>query len=69
MGRMVISDPVTSREVAGGSTDIENWCDCIDGTPTKENYIDSIRKAGFSKIEILDERSYMEMDNDGIVKI
>ena len=40
----------------------ENWCSCIDGALTKENYIDSIRKAGFTNIEILEEKLYMELD-------
>jgi hypothetical protein len=33
----------------------EKWCSCIDGVLTRENYFDSIKKAGFEKIEILSE--------------
>jgi arsenite methyltransferase len=46
-GRMVISDLVTSKEVELESVNSEDWCSCIDGALTKENYIESIRKAGF----------------------
>ncbi|TVP39304.1 arsenite methyltransferase [Candidatus Nitrosocosmicus arcticus] len=61
-GKMVISDLVTSKEIAPDSINADNWCSCIDGALTKENYIDSIKKAGFTNIEILDEKLYMELD-------
>ncbi|MGD9532464.1 MAG: arsenite methyltransferase [Candidatus Nitrosocosmicus sp.] len=61
-GKMVISDLVTSKEIDADSINIDNWCSCIDGALTKENYIDSIKKAGFTNIEILDEKLYMELE-------
>ena len=63
-GKMVISDLVTSKEIDTYSVNTENWCSCIDGALTKENYIHSIKKAGFTNIEILDEKLYMELDKD-----
>src|SRR5919112_4392521 len=67
IGRMVISDLVTSREVDEKSVNTENWCSCIDGALTKENYVDAIRRGGFSNVEVLDEKPYLEMEdnNDG----
>ncbi len=59
-GRMIISDVVTDKEVHGESVDAEKWCECIDGGLTKENYIESIRQAGFSKIEVINEVPYMK---------
>jgi arsenite methyltransferase len=56
VGRLVLSDVVTSREVEKAIIDEANWCGCIDGALTKENYLDSIRKAGFTNVEILEER-------------
>ncbi len=64
VGKMVISDLITSREIDADSVNTDNWCSCIDGALTKENYIDSIKKAGFTNIEILDEKLYMELDED-----
>ena len=61
---MVISDLVTSREIDADSVNTENWCSCIDGALTKENYMDSIKRAGFSNIEILDQKLYMELEED-----
>ena len=62
-GRMVISDLVTSKEVDLESANSDKWCSCIDGALTKEHYLDSIRKAGFSNVEVLEEKLYMDGDN------
>jgi arsenite methyltransferase len=59
-GRMVISDLVTNIELSSNQINSEQWCACIDGALTKENYISSMKQAGFEKIEILEERVYME---------
>jgi ubiquinone/menaquinone biosynthesis C-methylase UbiE len=59
-GRMAISDLVTSKEVSLESADAEEWCSCIDGALTKENYIASIRQAGFKSVEVLQEEPYTE---------
>jgi arsenite methyltransferase len=62
-GRMVISDLVTSKEVNQESANSDKWCSCIDGALTKEHYLDCIRKAGFSDVEVLEEKLYMDGDN------
>jgi arsenite methyltransferase len=60
-GRMIISDLVTDKQIGDiSSADPDKWCSCIDGALTKENYIASIRKGGFDKIEVLDEKLYTE---------
>ncbi len=59
-GRVIISDLVTDREIEQDQVNAEQWCSCIDGTITKENYIQSIKKAGFGNVEVLEERAYME---------
>ncbi len=59
-GRMVISDLITDIELPSGEINSDQWCECIDGALTKENYISCIQQAGFEKIEILEERSYMD---------
>ncbi|KAA2283537.1 arsenite methyltransferase [Candidatus Nitrosocosmicus sp. SS] len=68
-GKMIISDLITSKEIDEDLVNTENWCSCIDGALTKENYLDSIKKAGFTNIEILDEKLYMELeDKTGLEK-
>jgi|SRR5215207_8079996 len=66
-GRMVISDLVTDKEVSGDSIDSDKWCSCIDGTLTKENYLESIRKAGFQNPKILEEKLYSQEESDNKV--
>ena len=59
-GKMVISDLVRSEEVGLEAAETEEWCSCIDGALTKENYIASIRQAGFKNVEVLREEPYIE---------
>jgi ubiquinone/menaquinone biosynthesis C-methylase UbiE len=68
-GRMVIADLVTSKETELKSIKSEDWCDCIDGALTKENYIDSIRNAGFNKVEVIQETPYTEIDARQITSV
>src|SRR6185437_11702997 len=63
VGRMIISDLVTDKEININSIDVENWCSCIDGALTKENYINSIKEAGFKNINTLDEKPYLELES------
>ena len=63
-GRMLISDLVTDREIAEDLVNPEKWCSCIDGALTKENYLDSIIKAGFQTVEVLEERPYLDDQMD-----
>ena len=67
-GRMVISDLVTDREVHVDSVDCDKWCSCIDGTLTKENYLESIRKAGFQNPKILEDKLYTQEENENRVQ-
>ena len=59
-GRIIISDLVTSKEVEGESVNAEDWCSCIDGALTKENYLSSIEKAGFQNVRTLSEQVYLD---------
>ena len=64
-GRIIISDLVTSKEMDENSVRPDNWCSCIDGALTKDNYVNSIKEAGFIDVKVLEERPYMELDEDG----
>ena len=39
-----------------------NGVACIDGALTKENYINSIKEAGFKDVNVLNEQVYMNED-------
>ena len=58
--RMIISDLITTKEISKDDINTNNWCSCIDGALTKENYLQSIKDAGFQNIEILNEKTYMD---------
>lgn len=62
-GRMVISDLVADR--GSEAVDDERWCSCIDGALAKEDYLASIRAAGFKSVEVLEERPYMRQGEAG----
>ena len=59
-GRMLISDLVTDREMNQDSINTDKWCSCIDGALTKKNYLDSVRRAGFKNVEVLEEKAYID---------
>jgi arsenite methyltransferase len=63
-GRIIISDLVSDREVDKNSMNVEKWCSCIDVALTKENCLDSIRKAGFNNTQVLQEAAYLEDKTD-----
>src|SRR6476619_2244662 len=54
-GRITISDLVERKEVQAGSVNAENCCSCIDGALTRENYINSVKQAGFKDVKVLNE--------------
>ncbi len=66
-GRMVISDLVTNREAR--DIDPEKWSSCIDGALTKENYVASMKKAGFGRVDVLAEHPYTEIDGRRISSV
>jgi arsenite methyltransferase len=54
---MIISDLITTKELSKyDEINTNNWCSCIDGALTKENYLQSIKDAGFQNIEILNKK-------------
>jgi arsenite methyltransferase len=58
-GRMIISDLITTKEISKDDINTNQWCSCIDGALTKENYLQCIKDAGFHNIDILNEKTYM----------
>ncbi len=60
-GRTIISDLITNKEVNEQNTiNVDKWCSCIDGALTKENYLQSIKDAGFQNIQVLNEKTYLD---------
>ena len=58
-GRFVISDAVTKKPLPESvKNDPQAWAECYGGAVTKDEYLDSIRLAGFTKLDILHQREY-----------
>jgi SAM-dependent methyltransferase len=65
-GRILISDLVTEGELPIEiRRSFDAWAECIAGALEKKEYLDTIRKAGFRDIEIVQQHTYGEpgMDN------
>jgi ubiquinone/menaquinone biosynthesis C-methylase UbiE len=66
-GRFVISDAVTKEALPDSvKNDPQAWADCYGGAVTEQEYLDSIRDAGFEKVNILNRREYMKNGYDFI---
>jgi arsenite methyltransferase len=60
-GRMVVSDIVTDCELPDEiKRSFAAWAECIGGALQREEYLGAIRKAGFSRIKVLDEKVFLE---------
>jgi arsenite methyltransferase len=58
-GKIMISDLVTEEEIPDKiKKSFEAWAGCIAGALEKNEYLDTIRKAGFEKVTIVSESSY-----------
>ena len=66
-GRMIVSDMIA--DAPAKSMDTEKWCSCIDGALTKEDYVASIKKAGFANVEVLEERPYTQSGGRRIASV
>jgi len=60
-GRMIISDIVTDKELPDEiRKSFSAWAECIGGALTRKEYLSAIKKAGFSRIKVLDEKVFLE---------
>jgi SAM-dependent methyltransferase len=64
-GRILVSDLVTIGSLPDEiRKSFEAWSNCIAGAMEKDAYIDTIEKAGFSDIEIIEAHYYTEPEMD-----
>jgi len=71
-GRILVSDLVTEGEIPLEiRKNFEAWAGCIAGALDKQEYLETIRNAGFNEVEIVSEKAYTEpkMDERLIGKI
>ena len=64
-GRLVVSDAVTKYPLPPEvKNDPDAWAQCFGGAVTEEEYIESIKSAGFYSIDILKKREYIKNGYD-----
>ena len=58
-GRIQISDMVITGQMPEAvQRNMEAWTGCISGALNREVYLDKVRRAGFSQVEVVDEFAY-----------
>ena len=64
-GRILVSDIVTEGEIPLEiRKNFEAWAGCIAGALDKQEYLETIRNAGFNEVEIVSEKAYTEPNMD-----
>lgn len=64
-GRILVSDLVTYGEIPDDiRKNFQAWSDCIAGAMEKQEYLDTITKAGFKDVKIVEAHYFTEPDMD-----
>ena len=64
-GRILVSDIVTDGEIPSEiRKNFQAWAECIAGALEKNKYIETIKKAGFSDVNVVTENVFTEPDMD-----
>lgn len=67
-GRLMISDLVTEGELPSEvKNDLGAWAGCIAGAMERNLYVETIRKAGFEEVGIVDEQAYTKPNMNSIL--
>ena len=65
-GRMIVSDIVLNRPLSESArNDADLYAACIAGAMLREDYLQAVRDAGFAKVEVLSEHTYVSGDAGG----
>lgn len=60
-GQLVVSDMVTNNMPKWVRTAVSTWVSCISGALPEDQYLDSIRHAGFEEVRVLSKSAYAKM--------
>jgi len=60
-GRLLVSDIVSTEPLPAWMKTAEQWTACIGGAIPVDEYLDAIRQAGFTRVEVLSKRVYAPM--------
>jgi len=58
-GRLMVSDIILLKELPESiQKNVEAYAGCISGAELKDKYLEQMRKAGFQKVTVIDEKTY-----------
>ena len=60
-GKLVVSDMVANNMPEWARTAVSVWVSCISGALPEDQYLDSIRQAGFEDVRVLSKSAYAKM--------
>ena len=60
-GKLVVSDMVTNNMPGWARAAVSVWVSCISGALPEDQYLDSIRQAGFENVQVLSKSAYAKM--------
>ena len=60
-GKLVVSDMVANNMPKWAKAAVSAWVSCISGALPEEQYLDSIRQAGFEDVQVLSKSAYAKM--------
>ena len=60
-GQLVVSDMVANNMPGWVRTAVSTWVSCISGALPEDQYLDSIRHAGFEEVRVLSKSPYAKM--------
>ena len=67
-GRILVSDIVTDGEIPSEiRKNFQAWAGCVAGALDKNEYVDTIKRAGFSDVSIVSERFFLEPNMDELL--
>jgi ubiquinone/menaquinone biosynthesis C-methylase UbiE len=68
-GKLAISDRVLLKDLPDEAReDLDLWSVCVSGALMEDEYLSKIRKAGFVKVKVTDQRKYSEKEARSFVK-
>jgi SAM-dependent methyltransferase len=69
-GRLQLADIVTKEDVQAACGIVPQlWADCIGGASVERDYLDMIRKAGFSDVEVVDRIDYFARSPESVRRL
>ena len=68
-GKLLVSDIVANHLPKWLRSTISNWANCISGALSEDQYLDSIRRVGLEKVQVLNKSPYAKIGKAEVASI